>query len=71
MVDISGDMMEIVRNKVVSLRLNKMTVGRQLDGPDNTFADDVNLEVYTRVRSSPETFKQLIRIKKMHWRRHL
>ena len=56
--------MEIVCNQVVYLCPNKTTVGRRLDLPDNTLADDVNLEVSTRVRSSPETFKQAMRIKK-------
>jgi predicted TPR repeat methyltransferase len=63
-IDISRGMLEEAKKKDVYNELLKMTLGEELDFPDNSFASTVSMGVFTQGHAPPESFHELIRITK-------
>ena len=63
-IDMSQGMLEEAQKKDVHKKLLKMTLGEELDFPDNYFGSTVSMGVFTQGHAPPESFEELIRITK-------
>ena len=63
-IDLSRGMLEMAKKKGVHHRLFRMTLGKRLDFPDDTFESTVAMGVFTQGHAPPDSFDELIRITK-------